>query len=97
MRDIPKATCSNWLLGVLVPLLRAEAPWLLFMKIVSEEGPVVLARIFHMHFIQVMGPESMKKVFQVAYKNFPKDVDLSFRPFLGILGNGLVTSDGDSW
>ena len=35
--------------------------------------------------------------FCVGERNFVKDLDLSFKPFLGILGTGLVTAHGKNW
>lgn len=30
-------------------------------------------------------------------RNYIKDKDMSFKPFMGILGTGLVTSEGAHW
>ena len=35
--------------------------------------------------------------FQTRYKLYDKDLDFSYKPFLSILGTGLVTANGDHW
>jgi hypothetical protein len=31
------------------------------------------------------------------HKNYAKDVDFSYRPFMDLLGNGIITSQGAKW
>ena len=41
--------------------------------------------------------EGLKRVFQTNQRNYVKDLDFSFHPFLPILGTGLVTAQGKLW
>ena len=41
--------------------------------------------------------EGLKRVFQTNQRNYVKDLDFSFHPFLPILGTGLVTAQGQLW
>jgi len=33
----------------------------------------------------------------IGQRSFVKDLDMSFKPFMGILGTGLVTAHGAHW
>eukprot|EP01025_Chloroclados_australasicus_P004282 TRINITY_DN1103_c1_g1_i1.p1 TRINITY_DN1103_c1_g1~~TRINITY_DN1103_c1_g1_i1.p1 ORF type:complete len:559 (+),score=42.00 TRINITY_DN1103_c1_g1_i1:89-1678(+) len=48
-------------------------------------------------FVFTGDPEALRRVFQVKYRIYQKDVDFSYLSFLEILGTGLVTSNGDHW
>eukprot|EP00055_Hartaetosiga_balthica_P014591 m.80731 g.80731 ORF g.80731 m.80731 type:complete len:553 (+) comp8633_c0_seq1:75-1733(+) len=41
--------------------------------------------------------DRVRKVFNTKQRNYVKDLDMSYKPFLDILGNGLVTSSGELW
>lgn len=45
----------------------------------------------------VSDPAHLRRVFDKRQRNFPKDVELAYKPFLHILGTGLVTSSGEEW
>ena len=47
--------------------------------------------------VVISHPDHIKHVFSKRQKNYPKDNELSFKPFLDILGTGIVTSHGESW
>lgn len=47
--------------------------------------------------IIVTDPEQLKHVMDKKQRNYAKDIGLSYKPFLHILGTGLVTSMGESW
>ena len=57
----------------------------------------VRLRILQRHMVVVGSPEGLKRVFQTNQRNYVKDLDFSFHPFLPILGTGLVTAQGDLW
>lgn len=48
-------------------------------------------------FVIVRGGEAFKQVLQTRFKDWHKEISLSFHPFLCILGSGLVTSEGSLW
>lgn len=48
-------------------------------------------------FVIVRGGEAFKQVLQTRFKDWHKEIALSFHPFLCILGSGLVTSEGSLW
>jgi hypothetical protein len=45
----------------------------------------------------VSDPAHIRHVMDKNQRNYPKDIELSYKPFLHILGTGLVTSSGESW
>ena len=47
--------------------------------------------------VVVGSAEGLKRVFQTNQRNYVKDLDFSFHPFLPILGTGLVTAQGALW
>ncbi|CEG01432.1 Cytochrome P450, E-class, group I [Ostreococcus tauri] len=54
-------------------------------------------QIFQRHCVVVADPELVKRVMQTNLKNYKKDTEFSYEPFLEILGTGLVTSEGETW
>lgn len=66
------------------------------MKMAREYGDVVHYRMGPMPVYQVNHPEGVKRILQDNNRNYSKDTfDLPFVNML--LGNGLVTSQGDTW
>ncbi len=39
----------------------------------------------------------IKRVFDSNQRNYVKDIEFSYKPFMPVLGNGLITSKGDLW
>jgi len=44
----------------------------------------------------ITDPEHLQHVMDKRSRNYAKDVELSYKPFLHILGTGLVSSQGES-
>ena len=66
----------------------------------AEHGPFPLQvrlRILQRSMVIVGSAEGLKRVFQTNQRNYVKDLDFSFHPFLPILGTGLVTAQGKLW
>ncbi|GBF94771.1 cytochrome P450 [Raphidocelis subcapitata] len=101
LRAIPSAPGSNLLLGHALALLRApekgKAAWDLIEEWAQVKGNVCRYRILGTHSVIIADPGALKRVFQTRFKNYVKDLRLSYHPFLPILGTGLVTADGDLW
>ena len=57
----------------------------------------VRLRILQRSMVIVGSAEGLKRVFQTNQRNYVKDLDFSFHPFLPILGTGLVTAQGKLW
>jgi cytochrome P450 len=101
LRAIPSAPGSNPLLGHALALLRApesgKGAWDLIEEWAQVKGNVCRYRILGTHSVIIADPAALKRVFQTRFKNYIKDLRLSYHPFLPILGTGLVTADGDLW
>ena len=98
---IPMAPGGNFLLGHVVPLLtcvrRNKGAWDVMEEWLDSVGPIVKYRILNTWGVIVRDPPATKRIFQNAFKIYEKDLELSYRPFLPILGTGLVTADGQLW
>ena len=97
LRQVPTAPGSRWLLGHVLVLLKAAAPWELMCQWVLEQPPLVKVNILEKKMVIAGSAQALREIFQTKLKLFPKDLDFSFQPFLPILGTGLVTSNGDRW
>jgi cytochrome P450 len=101
LRPIPSAPGSNPLLGHALALLRApergKGAWDLIEEWAQVKGNICRYRILGTHSVIVADPSALKRVFQTRFKNYIKDLRLSYHPFLPVLGTGLVTADGDLW
>lgn len=62
---------------------------------VSEYGDVVGFRIFGQPFVILGRPELIEQVLVRDASKFVKSLD--YRKLAGVLGNGLLTSEGDTW
>jgi cytochrome P450 len=62
-----------------------------------EFGDVVLTRFLYMPAYFLFNPEHIEYVLATGAKNFVKAVSLRSPFFLRLVGDGLVTSDGEFW
>ena len=60
------------------------------------EGMCV-ASVGHRKLLVVGSAPAAREIFQTKARRFSKDLDFSFKPFLPILGTGLVTASGGLW
>jgi cytochrome P450 len=98
LRDIPLGSGHLPVLGHIVALLNAPEPWKLMLKWLNDSNSDIVR--FCLPFddwVVVRGAEPMRAVLQTQIRDFNKEMDLSFHPFLCILGTGLVTSHGELW
>lgn len=98
---VPRAPGHNWLIGNVVSLLQCvksgKGAWDVMEDWIKERGPLVRYRILAKHGVAVSDPLALKRIFQTGQKLYEKELDLSYKPFLPILGSGLVTADGALW
>ena len=90
------------LIGHTVTLFKAvgsyPCTWDLFAQWSTATAPKpVRVQIFTRHCVVIADPSTMKRVMSSNMKNYSKDLEFSYAPFLDILGTGLVTSGGDTW
>jgi cytochrome P450 len=73
------------------------SPWLTFKEWSRTYGHIVTFHLFGSNALLVSDPDLLKVILQTKVHIFKKDLDWVYQPFLVILGNGLVTSHGESW
>lgn len=97
----PPAPGGNWLLGHVLPLLKApsagKGAWDVMEEWAAAGGPITRFRVLGTQGIILNDPVLLKRVFQTRFKIYAKDLSMSYHPFMPILGTGLVTADGDLW
>ena len=92
---IPQGPKGNFFLGVM-PEFNKDS--LAFMEMLARDyGDIVRARFFYVPAYFIYHPDHIEEVLVTNNKNFIKP--LSFRtPFFNrLVGNGLLTSEGDFW
>ena len=102
LRNAPMAPGYLPLIGHTITLFKAvgnyPCTWDLFARWSTATAPKpVRVQIFTRHCVVIADPSTMKRVMSSNLKNYAKDLEFSYAPFLEILGTGLVTSGGDTW
>jgi hypothetical protein len=102
LATVPAAPGGNWALGHVIPLLkctlRGVGAWDVMEEwLKASKDGIVKYQILGTQGVAVSSPQALKRIFQTRQRVYEKDLDLSYHPFLPILGTGLVTSDGDLW
>jgi cytochrome P450 len=89
----PPGPKGRFLLGSLVEVAR---DWLGFYKQCAEEyGDVVRVRLAHVPVYLLVHPRDIETVLITNAANFTKSAD--YRALARVLGNGLLTSEGEFW
>ena len=73
------------------------SPWLVFKEWSKQYGQIFTFHLFGSNALLVSDPELLRIILQTKVHIFQKDIKWIYKPFLVILGNGLVTSHGESW
>ena len=90
---LPPGPKGNFLLGSIVEVSR---DWLGFYQQCADEyGDVVRVRLAHVPVYLVVHPRDIETVLITNAANFTKSAD--YRALARVLGNGLLTSEGDFW
>lgn len=101
LSTVPSAPGHNWLLGHVIPLLKCtqqnKGAWDLMEDWIKAKGPLVKFQILGTQGVALRDPLALKRIFQTGQRIYEKELSLSYRPFLPILGTGLVTADGELW
>lgn len=90
---IPSGPRGHWLTGNL-PAVRQDR-LAFFTRCAREFGDVVEVRLAHRRIVLLSHPDLIEEVLVTQSKNFHKHFVLRLNPLL--LGNGLLTSEGDFW
>ncbi|HEY6119053.1 MAG TPA: cytochrome P450 [Pyrinomonadaceae bacterium] len=90
----PDGPRGGWLLGVMPQFNRDS---LTFITHCREYGDVVRARFFYVTAYFLYHPDDIEYVLSINAKNFLKSMSLRSNFFQRLVGNGLVTSEGEFW
>ncbi len=91
------AVQGGWpFLGQVFTMVKGS-PWDTMAQWSKEYGGVYSFRLFGNDAVCVSDPAVLEGVLQEHYSKFHKDVEWTYKPFMEILGNGLVTTKGKSW
>jgi cytochrome P450 len=74
-----------------------NTPWDLMESWHRKYGNIYTFKLLGRTCVSIEKPEHLKIMLQSKIQNVKKDVQFSYKPFLCILGGGIVTSEGDSW
>lgn len=95
---IPLAPGGMPFIGHLIGMATHPLPWELMLSWNDAlQKDIIRWCLPFEDWIVVRGGECMKAVLQTKFKDFHKEMAMSFHPFLCILGTGLVTSHGELW
>ena len=92
--DVPPGPRGNVVLGSIGDLYRDRLRFVL--DVARTYGDVAQYRVAHMRMYQVNHPAGVGRLLHDNHSNYSKDV-ATFGTLRLILGNGLLTSDGDFW
>lgn len=82
--------------GQVLELIRLP-PWDLMVQWMERLGPIYRFTLFGESCVVVADPELLREVLQTSMKAFQKDLGFTYKPFMPLLGTGLVTSEGQLW
>lgn len=94
--NIPVVKGGIPFIGQALVMLKGS-PWDTMSKWVAEYGEVYKFILFGSEAVCIADPEVLKVVLQTKLNTFKKDREWTYRPFLVLLGNGIVTSEGAAW
>lgn len=83
-------------LGQVLEMIRMP-PWDLMVQWMHQLGPIYQFTLFGEHCVVAADPALLKEILHTNMRSFKKDIDFTYKPFMSLLGTGLVTSEGSLW
>lgn len=74
-----------------------NSPWDLMESWHRKYGSIYTFKLLGRTCVSIEKPEHLKLMLQSKIQYVKKDVQFAYKPFLCILGGGIVTSEGESW
>jgi cytochrome P450 len=93
---IVKVSTQLPFLGTALEFL-SNTPWDLMEDWHRSYGRIYSFKLLGKTMVSIEHPDHLKEVLQSKIQNVKKDVGFAYKPFLPILGKGIVTSEGKSW
>lgn len=73
------------------------SPWDTMDRWATEYGSLYKIHLFGSDALVVSDPDWLKVILSTKMTTFRKDLEWTYKPFLVILGDGVVTSHGENW
>jgi len=73
------------------------SPWDTMTRWMLEYGGIFTFHLFGSDAVCVSDPDLLKIILATKLKIFKKDLEWTYKPFMVLLGKGLVTADGENW
>jgi cytochrome P450 len=93
---IPNVEGGYPFFGVVFTMIKGS-PWDTLTDWARIYGGMYRIHIFGSDAVVISDPRLLKIVLSTKLSNFKKDVVWTYKPFMALLGKGLVTSEGDEW
>lgn len=78
-------------------IMMKGSPWDTMAEWAQKYGTLCRFHLFGSEAVCIADPQALKTVLQTKLSSFKKDTDWTYKPFMVLLGNGIVTSEGQSW
>ena len=95
-KHVPQVQKGLPFFGHVFTMLKGS-PWDQMARWAIEYGTFYKLHLFGSDAYVVSDPALLKIVLQTKLSAFKKDVAWTYKPFMALLGNGLVTAEGSSW
>ena len=95
-KKVPQVEGGIPFFGHVFTMIRGS-PWDHMARWAVTYGTIYKLHLFGSDAYVISDPELLKIVLQTKLSIFKKDVDWTYKPFMVLLGNGLVTAEGSSW
>lgn len=94
--NVPSVKGGFPYLGQVFDMVKGS-PWDTMTKWANQYGGIYTFHLFGSDAICISDSELLKEVLHTQMPLFKKDTAWTYKPFLVILGNGLVTAHGKDW
>jgi beta-ring hydroxylase len=92
----PKVKGGYPFLGQVFDMMKGS-PWDSLQQWADKFGPTYVFHLFGSDCLSVADPELLKVILHSKLSVFKKDTAFTYKPFMVLLGKGIVTSDGAEW
>lgn len=96
LQNVPSVQGGAPFFGQVFDMIKGS-PWDTMTKWVMEYGKIYTFHLFGSDALVIADPELLEVILQSKYHIFKKDLEWTYKPFLVLLGNGLVTSHAKDW
>lgn len=96
LAKVPGPTGALPYLGHAFQLVGAK-PWNVMKNWAADNGTICKFMILGQRVVYTNDPKFIKRILLTNQRNYNKDVAMSYKHFMCLLGKGLVTSEGEHW